>query len=83
MLVTRSDTFGTVADSTGHFAFDETTEGPAALTVAMLGYSVRSDTLDWGGEHGLKVIVPLRITVLDECPGFAVIRVRKPWWKFW
>jgi len=31
---------------------------------------------------GVLIRIPLRVAVMDACPGISPVRVRKPWWRW-
>ena len=54
------------------------------LRVRRIGYHARRvDSVAVTSAAGAAVGVGLERAVLDGCPGFMVVRVRKPWWKLW
>lgn len=82
-LAMRLDTLAMLTDSAGLFVFRGTRDGPATILVTHIGYHTRSVELELIDSQTVRVTVPLPPFPLDGCPGFAVIRVRRPWWKFW
>jgi hypothetical protein len=75
---------GALTDSVGRFAIAAPTGGPHVLRVLAIGYGARVDTLDAPLSAGSVIVIALRPMLLDgPCSGFAAVRVRKPWWKWW
>ena len=72
------------SDSTGQFAISFPVSGHYELRVRALGYHTRVDTLLLPLAMDTAVVIALRPVTLDgACSGFATVRVRKPWWKWW
>lgn len=68
----------------GTFEFPAADTGPVVLRVRQLGYVVAEIMLDLSASAGAEVdvqLLPHQIT-MDGC-GSVLVRVRKPWWKFW
>lgn len=70
------------ADSSGRF-------GPIAVAAARyrirgyaLAYYPWQDTLTVQSGESTELLIPLRQDPNDGCPGFMMVRVRKPWWKW-
>ena len=82
-LATRSDTLILLTDSAGLFLFPGHFEGAATIVVERIGSDSRSVGLVLTDSQTIQVTVPLRPLPLDGCPGFAMIQVRRSWWKFW
>jgi hypothetical protein len=73
-----------VTDSTGRFTFDSVARGRFELLTRRIGFAMRRDSLSWPLDRSESVLIPLKAQLLDgPCSGFAVIRMRKPWWKLW
>ena len=75
---------GAITDSAGVFRIDSLPPGTYDLIVRRLGTHQR----DLAGvtvsrAAGRDLTVALKMVVYDECPGFAVVVVRKPSWKWW
>lgn len=71
------------SDSLGRFRIDELRPGRYELATRRVGYTIRYDTL-LVGPAGVRVQVGLEPQATDgPCSGFAMVRVRKPWWKVW
>lgn len=70
------------SDSAGRFLFEPTPRGRYSVTILRVGYHARSDSVDVP-PGGAALEVTLRAHPLDGCPGFALVRTRKPWWKWW
>jgi hypothetical protein len=73
---------GVWTDAAGAFAFDSVSPGVRTLAVRAVGYHARTDTLLLHDGAGLRLRIPMRPATTDEC-GFAVVVVRRPWWKWW
>jgi hypothetical protein len=75
---------GALTDSAGTFRLDGAAPGPYRVTVRALGYVAAVDTVSVTAARALVLDVGLQphVITLDGC-GYAQIRVRKPWWKWW
>ena len=72
-----------VTDSAGWFTRDSLPAGHYELWTRRIGSAARRDSLTWPLPGRESVLIPLTMQVLDgPCSGFAMVRVRKPWWKF-
>ena len=75
---------GMATRENGGFNLGPVPAGRYVLAVQLIGYARRQDTVDLSGGRGARVRVRLEAQVLDgPCSGFAVYRVRKPWWRLW
>ena len=76
---------GANVDAAGAFRIDSLPAASYDLVVRRIGYASRGIAgVRVSAAAGVRARVPLRRQGLDECPGgFAVLRVRKPWWKWW
>jgi len=73
-----------LADSAGLFSFDSLPQGRYELLTRRIGFAMRRDSLSWPFVRTEMVVIPVKPQPLDgPCSGFAVIRVRKPWWRVW
>ena len=79
------DSPSVLTDSSGQFAFTgRARHGPVRLAIRRIAYAQYSDTLTVPLPLGVRWRVALAATPVDgPCSGFAAVRVRKPWWKFW
>jgi hypothetical protein len=57
--------------------------GQYVISTRRIGYKSRTDTIVLTDSSTLGITVPLRVMLVDECPGIAMVPVRRPWWKFW
>jgi hypothetical protein len=72
------------SDSLGTFGFTDVPPGTHLISTRRIGYQSRTDTLHIVPARGAELVVPLDEVMFDgPCSGFAVARVRKPWWKLW
>jgi hypothetical protein len=78
------DTLHVSSDADGSFRLDAPQAGQYTIRVARIGFVSVQDTLSLPLARGEQLRV-----VLDESPldgprsGFANVRVKKAWWKFW
>ena len=71
-------------DSVGRFRFDTVPPGTFTLVFQQIGMVSREARgVAVSAEEGRYVIVPLRMAVLDGCPGLGEVVIPRPWWKFW
>jgi hypothetical protein len=71
-------------DSAGVFVIDSMPPGWYTIQVARVGFQAVRDTIEVARGDGAPFEIGLDMAVLDgPCSGFASVRVRKPWWKFW
>lgn len=54
------------------------------MRITRLGYSIAETQMVMRADSGVQVVASMEehAVLLDEC-GYAVLRVRRPWWKFW
>ena len=72
------------SDEAGGFRMDSIPPGTYDLAVRGIGYkTLVIHDLRISATAGQRIAVPLVIALLDGCPGFMVMVVRKPWWKLW
>jgi hypothetical protein len=72
------------SDSLGLFRLEGLPSGSYRLVARQIGYEPgRLDSVRVSGEAGARAQLTLKAAVMDGCPGFAVVLVRKPWWKLW
>ncbi len=73
-----------LVDSAGWFALDSLAPGRYALLTRRIGFAARRDSLAWPLTERGSLLILLTPQVLDgPCSGFAVVGLRKPWWKIW
>jgi hypothetical protein len=71
-------------DSTGHFHFDSVTPGRHVMRVRSVGFKQWQDTVKIVLDQRPELTLKLTLVGFDgPCSGFELVRVRKPWWKFW
>ena len=76
--VLRVDT----TDVAGRFVFEELAPGDYVLRLRRIGYDPVPYATRLAHGPGLGIVVPARPMTTDGC-GFAVVRERVPWWRFW
>jgi hypothetical protein len=74
---------GRMTDSAGAFRFDSVPPGRYALEVRAIGFARRADSVAVTHGAGVVLRVPVKPMPFDDCPGFAVVVTRNPWWKLW
>jgi hypothetical protein len=83
-LVAAVEQRDVATDSAGRFQLDSLAADRYVMDVLRVGYHQATDTLEVASGRRLIVDVALDQAILDgPCSGFAAVRVRKPWWKFW
>ena len=83
MLLPPAPAIGALTDSAGRFQLEGLAPGRYEMEVWRIGYVPRRETVALPRGSGSGVVVPLVAAPSDGCPGFAVMRVKKPWWKLW
>ena len=74
----------TRTDANGMFAFDSVPPSRMTLRVRQIGFAAWQETIATIETPAPELVVALRLQPTDgPCSGFAWVRVRKPWWKFW
>jgi hypothetical protein len=72
------------AGADGRFRADSVPPGEYTMIVRRIGYWPATRAVILGEDRGVSLLVLLArsMMTLDGC-GSAMVRVRKPWWKFW
>ena len=75
---------GALVDTLGYFALDSLAPGEYLLRVRQIGRVAQERRVAVRPGPGPALDVTLPLAMLDgPCSGFAAVRVRKPWWKWW
>jgi hypothetical protein len=70
------------SDVAGAFRFDSVGAGRYMLLTRRLGYEGRRDTMSVPEGAGVRLEVTLDAEPVDGCPGFMMLRVPRPWWRW-
>lgn len=85
MLTSARPPTTAITDSLGRFRLARAGTAPLVLRTRAFGMDVRTDSLsDEDASSLLRILLKPAVVIFDgPCSGFAMVRVRRPWWHFW
>jgi hypothetical protein len=85
VILERGERTTANSDTAGRFVVTGVPSGRYRVTVRSLGFEVPSDSISLPLPDSSEVDVQLVVATINDggCDGFAMVRVRKPWWRIW